>query len=84
VKAVEVGKLLGVRWSDVCSKVIKHERFEPLLASLGLKYEPGRGKGGSRFVRVAPALEPRPAAAAVQAQDQLAGEDRSLMEGSGP
>jgi hypothetical protein len=84
VKAVEVGKLLGVRWSDVCSKVIKHERFEPLLASLGLKYEPGRGNGGSRFVRVALALEPRPPAATVQAQDQLPGEDCGLLEGSSP
>jgi hypothetical protein len=61
VKAVEVGQLLGVVWSDVCGKITKHERFEPLLGSLGWKYESGRGKGkrGSRFVRVGDASETR-------------------------
>jgi hypothetical protein len=73
VKAVEVGQLLGVVWSDVSSKVIRHERFEPLLASVGWKYQSRRGKRGSSFLRVSEASEPQLIAAPVPAQDQRAG-----------
>jgi len=52
VKAVEVGKLLGVVWGDVTSDLVKHARFKPLLAGIGWAYVPGRGRGGSRFDRI--------------------------------
>jgi hypothetical protein len=59
VKAVEVGKLLGVVWGDVTSNLVKHARFKPLLAGIGWTYVPGRGRGGSRFDRTTGEAEAR-------------------------
>jgi hypothetical protein len=58
VKAVEIGKMLGVVWKDVSNGIVKHDRFEPLMASLGWEYVRVKGQRGCRFVRCEGASAP--------------------------
>jgi hypothetical protein len=81
IKAVHVADLLGVVWKNVCTKLIRHDRFEPLLASIGWQYVHGRGKAGSRFVRVVGHAEARSVAGNVPVKDHV--QDHRLAEARG-
>jgi hypothetical protein len=51
-----LGQLLGKPWRELSSNVLRQANFMDALVTLGWRYVPGRGRGGSRFERVRPDL----------------------------
>ena len=53
-----LGQLLGKPWRELSSNVLRQPNFMDALETLGWRYVPGKGRGGSRFERVRPRHEP--------------------------
>jgi hypothetical protein len=51
-----LGQLLGKPWRELSSNVLRQPNFKDALETLGWRYVPGRGRGGSRFERIRPDL----------------------------
>jgi hypothetical protein len=53
-----LSQLLGKPWRELSSNVLRQPHFMDALETLGWRYVPGRGRGGSRFERVETRHEP--------------------------
>ena len=53
VTTKQLSQALGTPWRSISSNLKKQEHFEADLKALGWTYVPGRGRGGSRFKRIA-------------------------------
>jgi hypothetical protein len=54
----EVGTLIGAEWRKVSGDLVKHPRFEAVVAKAGFRYVPGKGRRRSRFDRIEPPSAP--------------------------